>query len=75
MPIQMVSKALSAGQAAPQGRCGRVLWWHGLTTEVPYQLQEKRRGGLQATWEGGCQSFSSLLKRLLQLGGCQTLRF
>lgn len=27
------------------------------------------------TWEGCCQSFSSLLNRLLQLGGCQALRF
>lgn len=70
----MVSKALSTDQAAEQGRCGRVRW-HGVTAEAPRQLQEKEEGGLQATWEGRCQSFSSLLNRLLHLGGCQTLRF
>lgn len=70
----MVSKALSEGQAAEQGRYGGVRW-HGVTAEAPCQLQEKRKGGLQATWEGCCQSFSCLLNRLLHLGGCQTLRF
>lgn len=71
MPLQMASQALSAGQVAEQGR----VLWHGVTTETPCQLPEKIRGGLQATWEGYCQSFSSPLNRLLQLGGCQTLRF
>lgn len=69
-PLQMASQALSTGQVAEQGR----VLWHGVTTETPRQLPEKRRGGLQA-WEGYCQSFSSPLNRLLQLGGCQTLRF
>lgn len=35
VPIQMVSKARRTG------RCGRAPW-HGVTTEAPYQLQEKR---------------------------------
>lgn len=38
MPIQMVSKALSPGQVAEQGRCGRVLWPGGTT--------ETSRGGV-----------------------------
>lgn len=33
----MVSKALSAGQAAEQGRRGRVRW-HGVTAKAPCQL-------------------------------------
>lgn len=70
----MASKARFTGQVAEQGRCGRVLW-RGVTSEAPCPLQEKSREGLQATWEGRCQSFSSLLNRLLQLGGCQALRF
>lgn len=41
MPLQMASQALSAGQVAEQGR----VLWHGVTTETPRQLPEKRRGG------------------------------
>lgn len=34
--------------------------WHGVTAQPPCQLLEKSRGDLQVTWEGCCQSFSSL---------------
>lgn len=71
MPLQMASQALSAGQVAEQGR---VLWHWGDYRDTLSAAGENTRG--VGGDLGGILSVISLpLNRLLQLGGCQTLRF